>query len=940
MKFLRNIFLISFSSSILSATWFENIPRTIELPDGSLLDCYVTGDQYSRRLHDQDDYTIIMNESDGYFYYAKKGERGELLPSSLLAGGGDPSSLGIDPGYSLSLELYNQKKAIHHEYDIQSDGRDSPSSGVISQINIFIRFADDPDFTSPRSYYDAVFQTDIDEPSLRHYFEDISNNSLTVNTHHYPRTSDESNTSYVDTYNRSYYMPYSEANLNGYQSGAQKAEREHTLLANAVNSILPIIGPGEQWIDVDTNDDGFVDAVSFVIYGSPGDWADLLWPHRWVLYNEIVNINNARVYDYLFMLSESWYFNVGVLCHEFGHVLGAPDYYQYDGGNSPSPIGGWDVMGYNANPPQLPSAFTMWKYFDWFEPIEITQSGTYSLMPVQEQYNSLYKVASPNSDSEYFLLEYRNREGYDANAPGSRSGMLVYRINPDAGSGNGQGPPDEFYVYRPGGDLVYEGNLDQAPYNLQYGHTEINDGTNPPPFLYDNGNGSPGGLNIFDVTNADDSISFTISLGEATVQVDPLEIAFETGLDSYVSQNVTISNLGDPESLLDYHAKVSSSESFLSPQGGPDSGNYFWSTSDYEESISQEWIDIGNSAVQLIFSNNDHFSYQQISLPFYFTFFGETYDYVQVNANGWIGWSSENELVWQNGDIPSTNMPRPAIFGFFDDLNPLNENSNSSSAGNIYYDVNENRVVIWFNDVSRWAGSAGTGTFDFQIVLYSNGKIKCNYSDMVGAVDQATIGWQNSTGIEGTQISTLGESFAYSGLSWESKTYSENGPEWLTLSSSTGDLEGFLPGQQELFINAQASTIGMETGDYDAYIDLLFSNIDSIRVPVTLNINTQLNTKTELMPNSFSLFSPYPNPFNPTTRIRYSISNAIDTKIVIFNVNGQTVKILLSKRQQPGYYDIKWDGRDEKGHDLPTGVYFIKFAAGTYIETQKVVLLK
>ena len=94
------------------------------------------------------------------------------------------------------------------------------------------------------------------------------------------------------------------------------------------------------------------------------------------------------------------------------------------------------------------------------------------------------------------------------------------------------------------------------------------------------------------------------------------------------------------------------------------------------------------------------------------------------------------------------------------------------------------------------------------------------------------------------------------------------------------------------------------------------------------------------LPQQFKVQENYPNPFNPTTRIRYSISNAIDTKIVIFNVNGQTVKILLSKRQQPGYYDIKWDGRDEKGHDLPTGVYFIKFAAGTYIETQKVVLLK
>ena len=58
--------------------------------------------------------------------------------------------------------------------------------------------------------------------------------------------------------------------------------------------------------------------------------------------------------------------------------------------------------------------------------------------------------------------------------------------------------------------------------------------------------------------------------------------------------------------------------------------------------------------------------------------------------------------------------------------------------------------------------------------------------------------------------------------------------------------------------------------------------------------------------------------------------------------NKSKVKFLEDHKESGLYkdYDIKWDGRDEKGHDLPTGVYFIKFAAGTYIETQKVVLLK
>ena len=187
------------------------------------------------------------------------------------------------------------------------------------------------------------------------------------------------NTAYVDEFNRSYYQPYSGANPDGYQDSNQRTQREHTLLANAVNAISPSV---PSLLDIDANGDGLVDAVSFVIYGGTGDWADLLWPHRWALYSQDVYINGARVYDYLFMLGGSSYFNVGVLAHEFGHVLGAPDYYHYDGGGAPTPVGGWDVMASNGNPPQYPSAFTKWKYFDWIQPIEITQGGTYTINPL------------------------------------------------------------------------------------------------------------------------------------------------------------------------------------------------------------------------------------------------------------------------------------------------------------------------------------------------------------------------------------------------------------------------------------------------------------------------------------------------------------------------------------------------------------------------------
>ena len=112
-------------------------------------------------------------------------------------------------------------------------------------------------------------------------------------------------------------------------------------------------------------------------------------------------------------------------------MLGAPDYYHYNGEGAPTPVGGWDLMASNGNPPQYPSAFTKWKYFDWIDFIpEITLGGNYTLFPMTQQEDVAYKIASPNSDSEYFVLEYRKQEGvYESNLPGTRSGLVAYRVN-------------------------------------------------------------------------------------------------------------------------------------------------------------------------------------------------------------------------------------------------------------------------------------------------------------------------------------------------------------------------------------------------------------------------------------------------------------------------------------------------------------------------------
>jgi len=830
MKLFKSIIPIFASFSTVFATWFDAIPRTVIQPDGGEIHCFITGDQYGRRLHDENDFTIIQNEADGIYYYATKNNSGELVPSEYVAGDFNPYLLPIEPGLSISLEKYNQNKAFYNHHE-NNQLRDAPTSGEIAQINVFIRFADDPQFSQPRSYYDAVFQTDEDEPSLRHYYWEISYNNLLVNTFHYPGSVDDINTSYQDEYNRSYYQPYSGSNPDGYQNNEQRVQREHTLLANALSSIAGDVSP---LMDIDANDDGYVDAVSFVIYGQPGDWADLLWPHRWSLYSQTVTINGAQVYDYLFMLSESWYFNVGVLCHEFFHVLGAPDYYHYNGGGAPSPVGGWDIMESTNDPPQYPTAYTKYKYGDWVEMIEIEEGGTYTLNPGQEQDSVLYKIASPNSESEYFVVEYRKQEGmYDINAPGNRSGLLAYRINLNAGNGNAQGPPDEIYCYRPGGTLSQEGSLNNAPYNSIYGHTQLNDDTNPASFLYNDGNGGEGGLNLYNVTEGGENISFNVSYGEPEITLTPSNLNFELEAGDIGSSVILLTNTGDPETVLNYEINIGGTIPFDNPLGGPDDGNYYWTSSTAEPNLNYEWIDIDGIGTELTFPHNDEFA-EQIDLPFTFEFFGESYDHLMVNANGWVGWSSENETVWLNEDIPSMDAPRPAIYPFWDDLNPENDNGNASSSGNVYYHENLQRVVIWFNDVVRW-NTENWGQFDFQIVLYADGRFQTNYRDMQGVLNSATIGWQNADGTSGTQIIS-NDTFVQNNLSWAVESNSGN-IDWMVVTTADGETSGTLYGNVSENVYVQAISSGLEPGEYQGTIIVSSPETDAGIVNVTLNVS-------------------------------------------------------------------------------------------------------
>ncbi|MFI5145287.1 MAG: T9SS type A sorting domain-containing protein, partial [Ignavibacteria bacterium] len=90
------------------------------------------------------------------------------------------------------------------------------------------------------------------------------------------------------------------------------------------------------------------------------------------------------------------------------------------------------------------------------------------------------------------------------------------------------------------------------------------------------------------------------------------------------------------------------------------------------------------------------------------------------------------------------------------------------------------------------------------------------------------------------------------------------------------------------------------------------------------------------IPDKFDLLQNYPNPFNPSTKIKFDVPQNIGiVTLKIYDLLGREVIALLNKKLQPGIYEVEWDGSN-----FASGVYFYKLAAGDFVETKKMVLMK
>lgn len=93
-------------------------------------------------------------------------------------------------------------------------------------------------------------------------------------------------------------------------------------------------------------------------------------------------------------------------------------------------------------------------------------------------------------------------------------------------------------------------------------------------------------------------------------------------------------------------------------------------------------------------------------------------------------------------------------------------------------------------------------------------------------------------------------------------------------------------------------------------------------------------------PFSASLGQNHPNPFNPATTIRYSLGDAVNVRLAIYNILGQEVRLLVQQFQAAGNYTVVWDGRDAAGRQVSTGMYVYRLQAGADVVTRKMLLTK
>lgn len=414
-------------------------------PDGSVLHIRLIGDEYGAYFATDDGYMVARDLSGAWEYV-----RTNTLDGCELT--------GVKAHDALARSAVEEKllDTLPKATELYARG------GMLAQANRLRAMRTDltrvwagfPLQKSPRSlvilvnFADVSFVTDNPKQAFSQMLNEsgYSINGGTGSARDYFIASSDSVFSpYFDVYG-----PYTLPEKMAYYGGNSGTGANVRIDVNASMMIKHAVSlacdAGVDLAQYDTDGDGILDNV-FVYYAGHNEAEhggdDTVWPHRSTVSNS-PEYCGVRIYDYactseLRGSAGKTMCGIGTFCHEFGHVLGLPDLYDTDN-TSAYTIGDWDIMcsgSYNNNGRTPPSYSSYERFFlGWLTPVQLEKAGNYTLTPLATDNNAYLLAAkshnlngsSPNPN-EFFLLENRQRVGWDAGANALvGTGMLVWHI--------------------------------------------------------------------------------------------------------------------------------------------------------------------------------------------------------------------------------------------------------------------------------------------------------------------------------------------------------------------------------------------------------------------------------------------------------------------------------------------------------------------------------
>jgi M6 family metalloprotease-like protein len=438
-------------------------PFDYQQPGGDLITIYIKGDGAIHWYQTEDDYTI-MQDLKGVYYYATLNDKGDLVMTEVKVSRienrtSEETSLlqkiGKEVRYSKE-QIEKMKAGYLPRTDNETKGGSYPTQGTNNLILILQDFPD-ASFTQPLVNFDNMMNLTgyNGTGSFKDYYFANSYGQVTMVT--------------------TVLGWYTAANNHDYYCdgcvGADPNARYREFVREAVDFAE---GAGVDFSQYDNNNDGECDGVMVIHQGEGAECGSNrdIWSHSWSLSaaaptSLAVTYDGTYINDYTLnpeLTCSGTMGSIGVLCHEFGHNFGLPDFYDtdYSTNGQGFDLGEWDPMAsgsYNNNgaSPPLHNAWSR-DYLDWFTIQELMIPCSYTLDVSYDNQEAFYYTT--NTPNEYFILENRQQSGFDAFLPGH--GMLVFHVDRN---------------YAPAGSNVWDVNMVNAYSTHQAMDLEEADGT-------------------------------------------------------------------------------------------------------------------------------------------------------------------------------------------------------------------------------------------------------------------------------------------------------------------------------------------------------------------------------------------------------------------------------------------------------------------------------